>query len=84
LRDWTLPELKDAIRVWQQHMVGNHGLYIQVPAVWHHLTLAGWNSIFMENHDQPRSINHFGNPDPKFRKPSAKMLAMWQLTLRGE
>lgn len=25
IREWTLPELKDSIRVWQQHMIGNHG-----------------------------------------------------------
>lgn len=45
--------------------------------------ITGWNSIFMENHDQPRGINHFGNADPKLRNKSAKMLAIWQLTLRG-
>ncbi len=41
-----------------------------------------WNAIFLENHDQPRSINRFGNIK-KYYKESAKELAMIILTLRG-
>lgn len=43
----------------------------------------GWNSLYLENHDQPRAVSRFGNPDPKYRVTSAKMLATWLLTLRG-
>ena len=34
----------------------------------------GWNSLFLENHDLPRSVSRFGN-DGKYRVRSAKMLA---------
>lgn len=34
----------------------------------------GWNSLFLENHDLPRSVSRFGN-DEKYRELSAKMLA---------
>jgi len=57
-----------------------------------------WNAVYMENHDQPRIVSHYGaaerdrslNGKPGFHsKPgvlwqrSAKMLALFQLTLRG-
>lgn len=35
----------------------------------------GWNSLFWENHDLPRSISHLGD-DAKYRTESAKMLAI--------
>ena len=34
----------------------------------------GWNSLFWENHDQPRSVSRFGDDGP-YREASAKMLA---------
>lgn len=34
----------------------------------------GWNSLFFENHDLPRSVSRFGN-DKEYRVESAKMLA---------
>lgn len=34
----------------------------------------GWNSLFFENHDLPRSVSRFAN-DGKYREISAKMLA---------
>lgn len=37
----------------------------------------------MENHDQARAVSRFGNPDPRFRDVSAKMLATILLALRG-
>ncbi len=39
--------------------------------------LAGvaWNSLYLENHDQPRSVSRFGDDRPKWRVLSAKMLA---------
>ena len=41
-----------------------------------------WNTLFLENHDQPRSLNRFGDTK-KYFKESAKELAMILLTLRG-
>ncbi len=39
--------------------------------------LAGvaWNSLYLENHDQPRSVSRFGDDRPEWRVLSAKMLA---------
>ena len=34
-----------------------------------------WNSLFLGNHDQPRSVSRFGNDNPVYRETSAKMLA---------
>ena len=34
-----------------------------------------WNSLYWENHDQPRSVSRFGNDSDKYREISAKMLA---------
>jgi oligo-1,6-glucosidase len=34
----------------------------------------GWNSLYMNNHDQPRMVSRFGN-DGEYRVVSAKMLA---------
>lgn len=42
----------------------------------------GWNSIYLNNHDQPRSVSRFGN-DGLFRVESAKMLATFTHMLQG-
>lgn len=34
-----------------------------------------WNSLYWENHDQPRSVSRFGNDNDEYREISAKMLA---------
>ena len=41
-----------------------------------------WNAVYLENHDQPRSVSRFGDAKDHHKK-SAKMLAMMLLTLRG-
>lgn len=40
-----------------------------------------WNAIYLENHDQPRSIPRFGSE--RYWKESGKLLATLALTLRG-
>jgi oligo-1,6-glucosidase len=50
-----------------------------------------WNAVYLENHDQARIVSHFGAAEKgratgkpeKYWKESAKMLALFQLTLRG-
>ncbi|MCL2806170.1 MAG: alpha-glucosidase [Treponema sp.] len=48
-----------------------------------------WNAVYLENHDQSRIVSHFGAAEKERGKPgmlwqkSAKMLALFQLTLRG-
>lgn len=34
-----------------------------------------WNSLYWENHDQPRSVSRFSNDSDEYREISAKMLA---------
>lgn len=41
-----------------------------------------WNSLFWENHDQPRSVSRFGN-DGQYREASAKMLATCLYMMQG-
>ena len=50
-----------------------------------------WNAVYLENHDQPRIVSHYGaaEKDRALGKPgalwnrSAKMLALFEMTLRG-
>jgi oligo-1,6-glucosidase len=35
----------------------------------------GWNSLYWDNHDQPRAVSRFGSDDPAHRVLSAKLLA---------
>ncbi|MCL2721203.1 MAG: alpha-glucosidase [Treponema sp.] len=50
-----------------------------------------WNAVYLENHDQTRIVSHFGaakkkldfNKHGELWKRSAKMLALFQLTLGG-
>ena len=41
----------------------------------------GWNALYMENHDQPRSVSRFGDP-VHYHKESAKMLATFYADAR--
>lgn len=41
-----------------------------------------WNSLFWENHDQPRSVSRYGN-DGAYREVSAKMLATCLHMMQG-
>jgi oligo-1,6-glucosidase len=42
----------------------------------------GWNSIYLNNHDQPRAVSRFGE-DGQYREVSAKMLATFTHLLQG-
>jgi alpha-glucosidase len=43
-----------------------------------------WNSVFLENHDNARSVSRFGNTSsPELRALSAKLLAILQITQSG-
>jgi oligo-1,6-glucosidase len=35
---------------------------------------AGWNSLYWNNHDQPRVVSRFGDDSPRYRVRSAQML----------
>jgi glycosidase len=46
------------------------------------LATTGWNSLFFNNHDQPRMVSRFGD-DGAYRVESATLLATLLHTLRG-
>ncbi|MBR5261435.1 MAG: alpha-glucosidase [Oscillospiraceae bacterium] len=41
-----------------------------------------WNTLYFENHDQPRSVSRFGDDSPRWHNLSAKALATLLLTMR--
>ena len=66
-KDWKLPELKGIIEKWQTFA---H-------------KVGGWNAIFLENHDQARSVSRYTKHRPEHRELAAKMLATCLCTLGG-
>lgn len=67
-RPWHLPDLKRAVDRTQALIRDGDG----------------WSTVFMENHDQARSVSRFGNDTTDaLRVASAKMLALLQATLSG-
>ncbi len=42
-----------------------------------------WNSLFLDNHDQPRCVSRFGNDSKEYREVSAKMLATCIHMMKG-
>jgi oligo-1,6-glucosidase len=43
----------------------------------------GWNSLYWDNHDQPRAVSRFGDDSPEHRERSAKTLATVQHMHKG-
>ncbi|KAK9366304.1 glycoside hydrolase superfamily [Lipomyces kononenkoae] len=56
---WHLTQLKKIVNKWQAFMQTNDG----------------WNALYLENHDQARSVSRFASDAPNVRKVAAKMLA---------
>ncbi|WP_343253478.1 alpha-glucosidase [Ligaoa zhengdingensis] len=42
-----------------------------------------WNSLYWDNHDQPRAVSRFGDDSPLWRERSAKMLATCLHMMKG-
>lgn len=42
-----------------------------------------WNSLYWDNHDQPRAVSRYGNDSPQWRERSAKMLATCLHLMQG-
>jgi trehalose-6-phosphate hydrolase len=61
-----LHHLKELFQTWQEGMQKGNG----------------WNAVFWENHDQPRSVSRFGD-EGRYWKESAKMLAAAIHLMRG-
>jgi oligo-1,6-glucosidase len=87
-RRFTAPDSHELDMVFQfEHMQVDRGaskwdvlpfdvrLLKNVMAKWQHgLAGVGWNSLYWDNHDQPRVVSRFGD-DGRYRKRSAKALA---------
>ncbi|KAK5129217.1 hypothetical protein LTR08_003741 [Meristemomyces frigidus] len=65
-REWRLTELKDILGKFMLYMQDNDG----------------WDSLYVENHDQPRILARYANDDIH-RTAAAKMLALFHATGRG-
>jgi oligo-1,6-glucosidase len=64
---WTTKDLRRVVDKWQRIMVDN----------------GGWNSLYCENHDQPRSVSHFCDDSEEYRGYGSKLLCLMQATLCG-
>lgn len=67
LQDWTVKDLRRILDRWQRIMIGRDG----------------WNSVFCENHDNPRSVSRYTDDSDKYRTYGATLLALMQTTLNG-
>ena len=67
LQEWTVKDLVKPIDKWQSVMIER----------------GGWNSVFVENHDNPRSVSRFCDDSDAMREKGAKLLALMQTTLSG-
>ena len=47
------------------------------------LSHEAWNSLYLSNHDQPRSVSRYGNDSEEYRERSAKLLATCLHMLQG-
>ena len=67
LQDWTTKDIRGIVDKWQRAMIEHDG----------------WNSVFIENHDNPRSVSRYTDDSDAFRHYGAKLLALMQTTLSG-
>ena len=67
LREWTVKDLARPISKWQRAMIEHDG----------------WNSVFIENHDNPRSVSRYCDDSDTYREYGAKLLTLMQTTLSG-
>ncbi len=54
-----MSELKRIVNNWQTFMINNEG----------------WNALYLENHDQSRSVSRWGSDKPEYQAVCAKMFA---------
>ncbi|KAF4998383.1 hypothetical protein FDECE_11810 [Fusarium decemcellulare] len=66
-KNYTLPDLKAAVGRTQSLIHGTDA----------------WTTVFMENHDQARSVSRFADDRPQYRVAGAKLLALLQACLSG-
>lgn len=67
LHQWTPKDIREIVTKYQRLM----------------LERDGWNSVFIENHDNPRSVSRYTDDSDQYRALSAKLLCLMQTTLSG-
>ncbi|KAF4554058.1 Alpha-glucosidase-like protein 2 [Elsinoe fawcettii] len=67
LRDWKPSEIKTTL-TGHQHLMQKRD---------------GWNTIFCENHDNPRSVSRYCDDSDEYREISARLLSLMETTLSG-
>ncbi|ORY35315.1 putative hydrolase [Naematelia encephala] len=65
--DWSLSKMKKIFNTWN----------VEIPKE------GGWNSNYIENHDQSRIISRLASDHPSNRSKSAKLCCMFHATLTG-
>lgn len=77
--------LFDIIRIGRENWIQNKWNLAQLKKLFNTQSSVDefhWPTIFLNNHDNPRSVSKYGN-DKDYRIKSAKLLAMLTLTQRG-
>lgn len=67
LHDFGPKDIRDTVTRFQRLMIDRNG----------------WNSVFIENHDNPRSVTRFADDTDQYRDLGAKLLCLMQTTLSG-
>ncbi|SNX85369.1 probable maltase [Melanopsichium pennsylvanicum] len=67
LDGFKLPQMKRIVDKWQRFTEGNDA----------------WTTVFIENHDQARSISRFASDKPEHQADSGKLLALMNMSLTG-
>jgi alpha-glucosidase len=84
--EWKLSEMKTVVQRWQGYKreegYWNAYAYLRFLLIFSaHTSVV--RSVFIENHDQARSVSRFGNDSDEWRTISAQMLAILQVTQTG-
>ncbi|MDC0378678.1 alpha-glucosidase [Flavobacteriaceae bacterium] len=84
-KELDLVFLFDIIRIGRENWIQNKWNLVELKklfAVQSNVDEFHWPTVFLNNHDNPRSVSKYGN-DKEYRIKSAKLLAMLTLTQRG-
>lgn len=68
---------------WSDKKASLHDLRANLTKWQQQLAGKAWNSLYWNNHDQPRVVSRFGNDSAKYRVLSAKMLAAMLHCMQG-
>lgn len=67
VKTWSVSDLREIVSRWQKVMIERNG----------------WNSVFIENHDNPRSVSRYTDGSDAYRELGSKLLCLLITTLGG-